>query len=292
MGESASGAAAGLRNDRSKEAIGALSRIDDGVVRSALTIPRDGRVYDLGLELNSKIPHNPEFVRFAMAFTHTPEGTGAQSPFQYSVESVFGPLHIGTHIDSFIHIQKDGRIHGGHLASESRTDRGWTRHGAETVPPILGRAIFLDIPGLKGLDRLEDRYEVTIDDIESELARKRLAIRAGDIVMVRTGKIQDFGDEAAFQAAEPGVGRKAALWLYDKGMSVLGTDTTGTEPLPFDDPAVTTHGAMLVESGVHLIENLNLEEVARAGVGEGLFIALPLKITGATGSWIRPVLVV
>jgi kynurenine formamidase len=261
-------------------------------VRNALGLAKSGQVYDLGLELNSRIPHNPEFVRFAMSFTHTPEGTGALSPFQYSVESVFGALHIGTHIDSFIHIQKDGRIYGGHLASESRDDKGWKRHGVETVPPILGRAICLDIPGLKGLGRLPDRYEVTVDDLKQALARAGLAIRSGDIVIVRTGKIQDFGDEAAFQAAEPGVGRNAALWLYERGMSVLGTDTTGTEPLPFDDPAVTTHGAMLVEKGVHLIENLYLEDVARDGVREGLFIALPLKITGATGSWIRPILVV
>src|SRR3984885_2617454 len=272
------------------EAIGALSRISDEVVRGALGLPRAGRTYDLGLELNSRIPHNPEFVRFAMSFTHTPEGTGARSPFQYSVESVFGALHIGTHIDSFIHIQKDGRIYGGHLASEARDDRGWKRHGIETAPPIVGRAVFLDIPGLKGLGRLPDRYEVTVDDLRQELVRAHLEIRTGDIVIVRTGKIQDFGDEAAFQAAEPGVGRKAALWLYDAGMAVLGTDTTGTEPLPFDDPAVTTHGAMLTESGVHLIENLNLEEVSQANIREGFFVALPLKITGATGSWLRPVL--
>lgn len=280
------------RNPAGADAVGALSRIDAATVRSALGLPKAGRVYDLGLELNSRIPHNPEFVRFAMSFTHTPEGTGALSPFQYSVESVFGALHIGTHIDSFIHIQKDGRIYGGHLASESRDDRGWKRHGVETVPPILGRAICLDIPGLKGLSKLPDRYEVTVDDLKQELARAGLTIRAGDIVMVRTGKIQDFANEAAFQAAEPGVGRTAALWLYECGMSVLGTDTTGTEPLPFDDPTVTTHGAMLVEKGVHLIENLYLEDIARDGVREGLFVALPLKITGATGSWIRPILVV
>jgi len=282
----------GERKPATAEGIGALSRIDDEAIQGALGLPKAGRVYDLGLELNSHIPHNPEFVRFAMSFTHTPEGTGALSPFQYSVESVFGALHIGTHIDSFIHIQKDGRIYGGHSASESRSDRGWNRHGAETIPPILGRAVCLDIPALKGLARLPDRYEVTVDDLQRELARTGLEIRSGDIVIVRTGKIQDFGDEAAFQAAEPGVGRNAALWLYDRGMSVLGTDTTGTEPLPFADPAVTTHGAMLVEKGVHLIENLYLEDVARDGAREGLFIALPLKITGATGSWIRPVLVV
>ena len=43
---------------------------------------------------------------------------------------------------------------------------------------------------------------------------------------------------------------------------------------------------------VHLIENLSLEEVASEGICEGLFIALPLKITGATGSWLRPILLV
>ena len=109
---------------------------------------------------------------------------------------------------------------------------------------------------------------------------------------MRTGKIQDWGNPSAFQAAEPGVGREAAIWLYDSGMAVLATDTTGTEPLPFVDAAATTHRAMLVDRGVHLLENLNLEELARDRVVEGLFVNLPLKITGATGSWIRPVLVV
>ena len=231
------------------EAIGALSRIDSRVVQNALGIPKNGRVFDLGLELNARIPHNPEFVRFALAFTHTPEITGKASPFQYAVESIFGALHIGTHIDAFIHVQKEGRIYGGHLAKDSRDDRGWKRHGVETVPPIVGRAICLDIPRLKGIDRLPDRYEITIDDLKQELARIGCTVRSGDIVLVRTGKIQDFDNEAAFQAAEPGVGREAALWLYEAGMAVLGTDTTGTEPLPFDDPAVTTHAAMLVEVG-------------------------------------------
>ena len=41
---------------------------------------------------------------------------------------------------------------------------------------------------------------------------------------------------------------------------------------------------MLVERGVHLLENLNLEQLSSNGVKLGLFVALPLKITGATGS--------
>ena len=76
----------GEQKPATAEAIGALSRIDNEAVRNALGLAKSGHVYDLGLQLNSRIPHNPEFVRFAMSFTHTPEGTGALSPFQYSVE--------------------------------------------------------------------------------------------------------------------------------------------------------------------------------------------------------------
>lgn len=48
---------------------------------------------------------------------------------------------------------------------------------------------------------------------------------------------------------------------------------------------------MLVHRGVHLIENVFLEDLSARGVFEGLFVALPIKITGATGSWIRPILI-
>ena len=50
---------------RGPEAIGALSRIGEHSVQAALAIARRGHVFDLGLEFNSRIPHNPEFVRFA-----------------------------------------------------------------------------------------------------------------------------------------------------------------------------------------------------------------------------------
>lgn len=275
-----------------KAAAGALARIDSAALRAALGLATQGRVYDLGLELNEHIPHNPEFTRFALAFTHTPEGTGSLSPFQYSADTIIGAIHVGTHMDAFIHIQAEDRIFGGALAREARTDRGWKQHGIETVKPIIGRGLVLDIAALHGVGRLDDRYEVTIADLETCLRKTGQTIHGGDIVVVRTGKIQDWNDPPAFQAAEPGVGREAAIWLHEAGMAVLATDTTGTEPLPFDDPAKTTHRAMLVERGVHLLENLDLEEVSRDGVTEGLFIALPLKITGATGSWIRPVLIV
>jgi kynurenine formamidase len=46
-----------------------------------------------------------------------------------------------------------------------------------------------------------------------------------------------------------------------------------------------------VERGVFLVEILRLDELAAAGVREFLFVCLPLKFRGGTGSWVRPIAV-
>ena len=48
------------------------------------------------------------------------------------------------------------------------------------------------------------------------------------------------------------------------------------------------HVHLLVESGIHIIECLNLEQLAADQVYEFVFVAAPLKIRGGTGSPIRP----
>ena len=48
------------------------------------------------------------------------------------------------------------------------------------------------------------------------------------------------------------------------------------------------HVHLLVECGIHIVEMLNLEELAKDRVYEFTFIAAPLKIRGGTGSPIRP----
>jgi kynurenine formamidase len=52
---------------------------------------------------------------------------------------------------------------------------------------------------------------------------------------------------------------------------------------------MSAHVHLQVERGIHIIECLNLEELSSSGVTEFVFIALPLKIRGGTGSPIRPI---
>ena len=276
-------------------ATAALSRIGEAERLAALRLAKDGRVYDLGLELGEHVPQGVpgDFVPFSMTWRTTPEGCArAGHAHQFAAETITGTLHVSTHIDGLTHVAAEGKIFGGHDVADVRSDRGFTVGGMEDVPPILTRGIVLDVAGLHGVPALPDGYEVTPKEIKATLRKAGLDIRPGDAVCVRTGKVREYyTDTAAYQRAQPGVGADAAVWMYEAGMAVLGTDTTGTEPLPFLDEHRTTHRVMLVERGVHLIENLYLDEAAEEGVTEGLFVCLPLRITGATGSWVRPVLV-
>lgn len=268
----------------------ALRRVGPAEVKHSAGLVRQGRVYDLGLELNTSVPQGVagEFRPFFFEWTHLPQPGGRPEEFQFAAEAVGGTPHIGTHIDGVMHIASGTTTYGGFDVADVVSDHGFTCHGMETVPPIVTRAVLFDLAGRHG-GPLPDTYEIT----PADLGTLGLTIRQGDAVLVRTGKVRQYGvDNDAYQRAQPGVGPEAAIWLYEQGMAVLGTDTTGTEPQPFPDATRTTHQAMLVERGVHLVENLNLDQLAADGVHEAMFVCLPLRLTGATGSWVRPIAIV
>ena len=60
--------------------------------------------------------------------------------------------------------------------------------------------------------------------------------------------------------------------------------------MPSNPQPVHTH--LLIEQGFYIMESIYLENLARERVYEFLFVALPIKIAGTTGSMIDPVAVV
>ena len=92
-----------------------------------------------------------------------------------------------------------------------------------------------------------------------------------------------------------------AVIAADREVYAVGSDTETFEVQPAPDPAPDpgptgnpqpVHTALLIERGVYIMESLDLEELARQRRYEFLFVALPVKIRGATGSMVDPVAVV
>ncbi len=149
----------------------------------------------------------------------------------------------------------------------------------DTIAPILRRGVLLDIAGPA---ILPEDFEITPAHLEA--AARTVEIRPGDVVLLRTGWATYWNDPRKFISGVrgPGPGLAGARWLSARGIFAAGSDTVAFEKVP--DPAMPVHVHLLVESGIHIIECLNLEELAAARVYEFLFIAAPLKIRGATGA--------
>ena len=71
---------------------------------------------------------------------------------------------------------------------------------------------------------------------------------------------------------------------------LVGGDSPPVEVSPNPDPQISlpVHQIMLVINGIHLLENLKLDELAAKKVYEFAFVLQPLKLRGFSGSMVAP----
>jgi kynurenine formamidase len=184
-------------------------------------------------------------------------------------------------------------LHGGQEAAPVQSYAGGLQKlSVDTVAPILRRGVLLDIARLHNSAALPEDFEITPAHLDEARRDQGVEIRRGDVVLLRTGWATYWNDPRKFisEVRGPGPSLAGARWLSGHGIFAAGSDTVAFEKVP--DPSMPVHVHLLVENGIHIMECLNLEELASARVYTFLFIAAPLKIRGGTGSPIRPIAVV
>ena len=82
--------------------------------------------------------------------------------------------------------------------------------------------------------------------------------------------------------------------LADRRVAALGCDgNNDTAPSTTEDVAFPIHVLAITAMGVHLLDYLQLEDLAaaceRSGRWEFFFVAAPLRIAGGTGSPLNPI---
>ena len=251
---------------------------------------RGARVFDLAQPYFVGMPHHPSHPPFLYSLVKQHGEYTGPGGVSSASDAIAAGTHVGTHIDALCHFSCGGKMFGDvEAAAVQSYAGGLIAHSVDTIEPILRRGVLLDIAGDAPLAK--DR-EVTPEDLDAAVRTEGVEIQPGDVVLLRTGWAAYFDDPAKFvaQVHGPGPARAGAEWLSRRGVFAAGSDTVAFEKAP--DPAMPVHVHLLVESGIHIIECLNLEALAAARVYEFLFVALPLKIRGATASPIRPVAIV
>lgn len=248
-------------------------------------------MFDLAQPLENGMPCSPSHPGFHMALIRR-HGDLMRGRGSGSNEMITTGGHVGTHVDALTHVAADGLLHGGVDAVENSVGGRHRELGVETITPMVCRGILLDIPRTKGVERLEAGEGVTASDLAA--AAGDIRPRAGDVILVRTGWPQVYGDAQRYIGhvdGAPGVTEDGAEWLAAHGLRAAGCDTIAFDQiLPgAGHSQMPAHYVLLVKHGIHIIEVLNLEELAASGIREFFFVMVPLKIVGATGSPVRPI---
>ena len=272
---------------------GAANLMGPEAVLRATKLIRQGKVFELGKELNATMPFVGE-RRFSMQLKRTsnPAATNKQRSNEEIVTTELG--QVGTQFDALNHQGIGDLLYNCFKSDEIATRNGFTKLGVEKVGAIFTRGVLIDIAAFKGVEMLAIDYEITVQDLQDALAKQGVSIGQGDAVLIHTGWGLLWGkDNAKFVSGQPGIGASAADWLAKQNVVLIGSDNWGIEIFPNPDKQIRlpVHAIALVVNGIFLLENMELAALAKDKAYEFAFIVEPLKIKGGTGSTVAPIAV-
>jgi kynurenine formamidase len=277
---------------------GTLNLIDPAAVLAALRVPREGRVFQLGLPIQQEgvpnLGYRPPAQRLT-TINHEDEKVyesfGGVPGVGCAEDLLVLPSHALTHVDALCHVYDEGKIYNGFEGEAISPMFGSARCGVEHAGGIVCRGLLLDVASEAGVDWLEPGRAITSAELRAACAAAGVEPAPGDAILIRSGWLERFdADPEGAGEGQPGLGRDAAEWLGGLDPALVGMDNTGIETAPMaDGEFMPVHRELLHRRGVLLAEHVVLAELAAAGVHEFLFVASPLPITGATGSPLNPI---
>ncbi|OQD55823.1 cyclase [Streptomyces phaeoluteigriseus] len=282
--------------------IGTLNLVTDEVVRRAAAEVRTGRRVPLALPLREDgvqtgmIPGRVNPLHAMVQINQEIFGPGTVA---CSDDAVTMGLQAATHWDALPHVSHSGRIYNGRPAGTVTAHGGAEFSGIDKAGHVVSRGVLLDVARARGVERLDGGHAVTPEDLEAaeELAGTR--VRAGDIVLVRTGQIRLYlaGDRQAYAHPSPGLSVRTPEWFHARDVAAVANDTLTFEVFPpeIEDLWLPVHALHLVEMGMMQGQNWNLEKLSTACGQEEryafLLSAMPEPFAGGTGTPVAPVAV-
>lgn len=293
---------------------GASNYVTAQKIIHALSIPETGQTYELGHIYEPSMPlygPRPYYLQVIPSLPPT-SGEGGVSNTEY-FSGFIGQM--GTQFDGFAH--QGGNIEMGDGSYQSVFYNGFTADdlfrnnrgrggvealGVEHMKPFITRGILIDIAGYKGVVSLPAAYEVTVEDMRGALTRQEMQendIAQGDAVFFNYGWSVNWDNPSKYNDSyigtgenegSPGIYADVVRLLIERKISLVGADSCCVEVRP--RPGVeNVHRMLFLGEGIAMLENMELRELAADEVYEFLFIGLPERIKGATGSPMRPIAV-
>jgi kynurenine formamidase len=200
-----------------------------------------------------------------------------------------------SHIDGLTHFAHAGTLYNG-VSVDVLEKAGARKLGIENAKDgIFTRGVLVDIPWLRGVEFLEPGTAITSEDLEAWEAKTKVKIASGDVLLIRTGRWERVRQKGQWNFLEQAAGSHASLarWLKARDVAAIGSDGVN-DVMPSGVEALVNplHELVLVSLGMPLLDNLDLDPLAREVRQRGrwtfLFVGLPLRVPGGTGSPLNP----
>ena len=286
--------------------LGTLNTISLKKRIAAAELVSDGRSISLSLPLNTvqdEINAKP-FEHTSYIFDHAElEKLGMDaSGLPLAAGDVYAIDYHGlghSHIDAVSHVGYDGKMYNGY-PYENNGGKGFDNLGVEHIASegIFTRGVLVDIPKMIGETSLTPGLAVTVQDLEAWEKYAGIKISRGDILLLRTGRWKRIREEGTWNFAKTAAGFHASVarWLKERDVAAIGSDgISDVMPSGVSDRLNPLHELVIVGLGMPMFDNLYLEEVADFAKSSNrhtfLFIGLPLKAVGGTGSPFNPIAV-
>ena len=184
---------------------------------------------------------------------------------------------VVTHLDALCHVAYNGKVYNGLDFEEvATTADGCTKMGIVNLKEgLVTRGILIDMPG----------RAVRRQDIETWEADTGITVSSGDALFLRTGR--DVGQQGGYHPS-------LIPFFKERDIALLGADVP-QEGGEIEGISIPIHFFTLVALGVHLFDNLGLEELAETANElnrwEFMFMASPHGVPNGAGSAINPLAV-
>lgn len=182
-----------------------------------------------------------------------------------------------SHLDALCHMAYEGKTYNGadftEVVSKQEGCRSLSVFSARGG--IVTRGILIDLPGV----------EVTPEVLLNWEKQTGIQIGSGDAVFLRTGR--DINQSGGYHPL-------LIPWIKERDIALMGADIP-QDIGPIDGVGYPIHIFTLVGLGVHLFDNLGLEQLAqtarRLGRWEFMFVAAPHAMHNGSGAAINPIAV-
>ncbi|MBI3046067.1 MAG: cyclase family protein [Candidatus Harrisonbacteria bacterium] len=275
-----------------EDELGTINFINPKKVKKSLALVRDG----VSVTCARPIESSPEPDLKTQALRkEIDSGEGRRAGLEY-IGMVFHGNSI-THIDSPAHYFWKGKMYNNRPADLVSSREGAQVNDVEVLRNgIITRGVLLDVAAIKNKKWLESGEAVTVADLEAAEKIVGVKVESGDVLLVRTGNYKRILEtkENIEIAKEPGLSAAAMPWLREREVSIIGSDTANSHKSNLY-PNINNpfHVISLVSMGLWILDNANLEELAKVCKEkkrwEFLISINPLRLKNATGSPVNPV---